>query len=172
MKKQTPRQRAILKALRNLVPKAPYADFVPIATQAQSKHMRNLLPVNAVFLATVAHIRHQHTDYDAMRDEGYDHDSARYFVADVIDEVLEEWGSSRGLETPDEFSEMDPDLHGERALYDDPAAYLTDRLENEDWPPKPQTGVVFDAPPDEPAVQTRDDPHEPEPPMDQITFLK
>lgn len=171
MKKQTPRQRAILRALRKLVPKAPYADFIPIATQAQSKHMRNLLPVNAVFLATVAHIRHQHTDYDAMRDEGYDHDSARYFVADVIDEVLEEWGSERGLETLDEFSELDPEMQGERALYDDPAEYLADRLESENWPPEPKTGVVFDAV-EEPKAEPEPNDQLPDPPMDDIRFLK
>ena len=105
MKANTPRQRAIHKALRDLIPLAPYADFAPIAEAARSKHMRNLTPVNGAFLATVAHIRHQHTDYDALRDDGYDHDSARFFVADAIEEKLLEWGSSRGLEG--EFADLD-----------------------------------------------------------------
>ena len=60
--------------------------------------MRNLTPVNGAFLATIAHIRHRYTDYDSLRDEGYDHDSARFFVADAIDQKLLEWGSTRGLE--------------------------------------------------------------------------
>lgn len=98
MKANTPRQKAIHKALRELIPLAPYADFEPIAMAARSRHMRDLTPVNSAFLATVAHIRHQHTDYDNLRDEGYDHDSARFFVAGDIDEILREWGSPRGLE--------------------------------------------------------------------------
>ncbi len=93
----TPRQKSIHKALRALIPLAPYADFEPIATAARSKHMRDLTPVNGVFLATIAHIRHRYTDYDDLRDEGYDHDSARFFVADAIDEKLREWGSSQQL---------------------------------------------------------------------------
>ncbi|NKB52893.1 MAG: DUF2293 domain-containing protein [Rhizobiaceae bacterium] len=108
MKANTPRQRAIHKALRALIPLAPYADFAPIAEAARSKHMRDLTPVNGAFLATIAHIRHQHTDYDALRDEGYDHDSARYFVAEDIEEKLREWGSSRGLDG--EFAEFDTEL--------------------------------------------------------------
>lgn len=98
MKANTPRQKSIHKALRELIPLAPYADFEPIATAARAKHMRDLTPVNGAFLATVAHIRHRYTDYDELRDEGYDHDSARYFVADSIDEKLQEWGSSQRLE--------------------------------------------------------------------------
>lgn len=103
MKANTPRQKAIHKAIRELIPLVPYSDFLPIATAARAKHMRDLTPVNGAYLATVAHIRHQHTDYDALRDEGYDHDSARFFVADAIEDKLREWGSTRGLDG--EFSE-------------------------------------------------------------------
>ncbi len=60
--------------------------------------MRELLPVNGAFLAAVSHIRHQHTDYDDLLDEGYDRDSARFFVADAINEKLQEWGCARTLE--------------------------------------------------------------------------
>ncbi len=99
LKANTPRQKAIQKALRELIPLAPYADFEPINIAARAKHMRDLLPVNGAFLATVAHIRHRYTDYDELRDEGYDHDSARFFVVDTINEKLQEWGASRGLES-------------------------------------------------------------------------
>jgi hypothetical protein len=98
VKANTKRQQSQLKALRALIPKASYADFSEIALAMRAKHMKDLTAVNAAFLATVAHIRHQHTDYDALRDEGYDHDSARFFVAEKIDEVLEEWGAPRGLD--------------------------------------------------------------------------
>ncbi len=98
MKASTPRQKAIHRALRELIPNAPLADFQPIAEAARGKHMRDLAPVDGVFLATIAHIRHRYTDYDDLRDEGYDHDSARFFVADAIDERLRQWGAPRGLE--------------------------------------------------------------------------
>ena len=102
MKANTPRQKAIHKALRELIPHAPYADFEPIALAARAKHMRDLLPVNGAFLATIAHIRHRYTDYDDLRDEGYEHDSARHFVAEDINEKLQEWGAPRGLESLEE----------------------------------------------------------------------
>ncbi|MEN0040188.1 MAG: DUF2293 domain-containing protein [Pseudomonadota bacterium] len=105
MRATTPRQKAIHKALRELIPLAPYADFAPIAEAARSKHMRSLAPRDGAFLATVAYIRHVHTDYDELRDDGYDHDSARFFVADAIDEKLREWGSPRGLENPEDLPE-------------------------------------------------------------------
>lgn len=99
MKATTPRQKAIHRALSDLIPHAPLSDFAPIAEAARGRHMRDLSPVDGAFLATVAHIRHRYTDYDDLRDEGYDHDSARFFVADAIDEQLRQWGAPRGLET-------------------------------------------------------------------------
>ncbi|MEE9374952.1 MAG: DUF2293 domain-containing protein [Rhizobiaceae bacterium] len=101
MKANTPRQKSIHKAIKELVPHAPLADFEPIAEAARSKHMRDLLPVNGVFLATIAHIRHHYTDYDDLRDEGYDHDSARFFVHNAINEKLTDWGSPRRLNKND-----------------------------------------------------------------------
>ena len=35
------------------------------------------------------------TDYDELLDEGYDAESARFFVRESINEVLEEWGAAR-----------------------------------------------------------------------------
>lgn len=97
MKATTPRQKAIVKALRDLIPRAPYADFEPIALASRAPHMRDLAPRDAAFLTTIAHIRHQHTEYDTLRDEGYDGDSARHFVMDDINEKLTEWGATRLL---------------------------------------------------------------------------
>lgn len=107
MKANTPRQRAIHKALRELIPLAPYGDFEAIALAARSKHMRDLAPVNGAFLATVAHIRHRYTDYDALRDEGYDKDSARFFVAEPTEEQLRLWGCTRGLGSADLDADQD-----------------------------------------------------------------
>ncbi len=99
VKANTKRQQGQLRALRDFIPLAPYADFSAIALAMRANHMRSLTPVNAAFLATVAHIRHMHTEYDSLRDEGYDHDSARFFVADAIDAQLLEWGAPRGLDS-------------------------------------------------------------------------
>jgi hypothetical protein len=57
--------------------------------------MRELPPSIAVWLATVAHVRHVHTEYDSLLDEGYDRDSARHFVIDAINETLTRWRATR-----------------------------------------------------------------------------
>lgn len=107
LKATTPRQKAVIKALRELIPQAPYADFEPIALAARARHMRELAPRNAAFLATIAHIRHRHTEYDALRDDGYDGDSARHFVLDAINEKLSEWGSTRFVSAEESDTDMD-----------------------------------------------------------------
>ncbi len=94
MKINSPRQKALQKALRKLAPMIPMLDSEAILTHAKSPHMQTLSPVDAVWLATLSHIRHQHTDYDQLRDEGYDEDSARHFVLDESNDVLMEWGAS------------------------------------------------------------------------------
>jgi len=109
MNANTPRQKAILKALRNHIPLAPYADFAPVFEAAKSKHMRNLAPRDCAFLASVAHIRHEHTDYDALLNEGYDLASARHFVLEDINELLSLWGASHFVDG----SETDPWDDGE-----------------------------------------------------------
>jgi len=89
------------QALRDLVPLIAYADSLPILQATRRPHMRTLAPVDAVFLATIAHIRHAHTDYDDLLAEGYDHEAARHFVMDEINIVLREWGASRGVTNVD-----------------------------------------------------------------------
>ncbi|TIR83698.1 MAG: DUF2293 domain-containing protein, partial [Mesorhizobium sp.] len=43
-----------------------------------------------------------HTDYDKLLAEGYDRDSARFFVIDETNEVLTRWRATRLLEEDDE----------------------------------------------------------------------
>lgn len=74
----TGRRRAIAKALTALLPLAPYADMERIRTDAGAVHMKTLPPGIAVWLATIAHVRHQHTDYEKLLAEGYDRNSARF----------------------------------------------------------------------------------------------
>ena len=106
LKANTPRQKAIHKAVREILPLVPYSDFTAVVSAARSKHMKDLLPTNAAFLSAVAHIRHQYTDYDELLEEGYDQDSARFFVASAIDEQLAEWGCKRGLEAIDPLDDL------------------------------------------------------------------
>lgn len=109
MTARTGRQRAIAKALTALLPMAPYADIEAIRTAASARHMRTLPPAIAVWLATVAHVRHQYTDYDELRDTGYDAESARHFTAAAINDKLTEWRATRLLDPdqPDEAEDED-----------------------------------------------------------------
>ncbi len=104
----TGRQRAIAKALTTLLPRGPYADMEAIRQKAGSKKMKTLPPQFSVWLAAVAYIRHRYTDYDALLEDGYDREAARFFVIDSINEKLTEWRSTRLLD-PDEVAE---DLEG------------------------------------------------------------
>ena len=94
----TGRRRAIAKALTVLLPMAPYADTEAIRTDAGAKHMKALPPAIAVWLATIAHVRHQHTDYEKLLAEGYDRDSARFFVVGQTNTVLTGWRATRLLD--------------------------------------------------------------------------
>jgi hypothetical protein len=94
----TKRRKAIAEALTLLLPGAPYADIEAIRAEAGSKHMRELPPTISVWLVTVAHVRHQHTDYDQLLAEGYDRDAARFFVIDRTNEVLTSWRATRLLD--------------------------------------------------------------------------
>lgn len=98
----TKRRKAISEALTLLLPGAPYSDIEAIRAEAGSRHMRELPPSIAVWLATVAHVRHQHTDYDQLLAEGYDRDAARFFVIERTNEVLTAWRATRLLDPDDD----------------------------------------------------------------------
>ncbi|RRI07002.1 DUF2293 domain-containing protein [Mesorhizobium tamadayense] len=102
MSAPTARRRAIAKALTALLPLAPYADMEKIRAEAGAVHMKTLPPTIAVWLATIAHIRHAHTDYEKLLAEGYDRDAARFFVIEQTNEVLTRWRATRLLEEDDE----------------------------------------------------------------------
>jgi hypothetical protein len=101
-KASTKRRKAIAEALTLLLPGAPYADIEAIRADAGARHLKELPPTIAVWLATVAHVRHQHTDYDQLLAEGYDRDAARFFVIDRTNEVLTSWRATRLLDPDDE----------------------------------------------------------------------
>jgi hypothetical protein len=104
MKAATNRQRAIGKALTLLLPQAPFSETEPIREAALQRKFRDLPPSIAVWLATVTHVRHVHTDYDALLAEGYDRDSARHFVVEQTNEVLTSWRATRLLDADDDES--------------------------------------------------------------------
>lgn len=108
MAARTGRQRAIAKALTALLPMAPYADIEAIRAASSARHMRDLPPAIAVWLATIAHVRHRYTDYDELRDSGYDKESARHFTADAINEQLTLWRATRLLDpdSPDDDEDI------------------------------------------------------------------
>lgn len=105
MKPSTGRQKALAKALTALIPLAPYADAEAIREAAGQRKLRELPPSIAVWIATVAHVRHVHSDYDTLLDEGYDHDSARHFVVDQMNAVLTNWRATRLVEADEDEGE-------------------------------------------------------------------
>lgn len=91
----TERRHSIGRHLRDLVPEAPAFDYDAVLDHAiASRGLRHARPERAAWLSLVAYIRHMHTDYDEMLAEGYDPDSARFFVVDQMNAVLAEWGAS------------------------------------------------------------------------------
>jgi len=99
---RTGRQRALAKALTALLPAAPYADMEKIRAEAGAAHLKTLPPSIAVWLAAIAHVRHAHTDYETLLAEGYDRDSARFFVIGQINDVLTRWRATRLLDADDD----------------------------------------------------------------------
>jgi hypothetical protein len=62
-----------------------------------SRGLKAGAPESAAWLSLVAYVRHALTDYDDLLAQGYDHDSARYFVVAHMEAVLAEWGVKRRL---------------------------------------------------------------------------
>jgi hypothetical protein len=91
-----PRIEALKEALRRLAPRIPRHEAGAVIDHAlSSPGLRGAAPETAAWLSLVAYVRHRLTDYDDLLAEGYDADSARFFVRDAINEVLERWGSPR-----------------------------------------------------------------------------
>ncbi len=89
---------ALRKALRSLAPLIPYADSEPVLERAAKLTRAELSVGAALWLAIVAHVRHRHTDYDALLTEGYDRDAARHFVVEETETVLRRWGCTRRID--------------------------------------------------------------------------
>lgn len=111
----TKRQTEIAKALRSLTPMIPFNEAAEVKQLAGQRHLRALPASVSVWLSLVAHVRHVHTDYDQLLGDGYDRDSARHFVLDDINAVLQRWQSTRlvdGSETEENLPDPVEDQAG------------------------------------------------------------
>jgi len=96
------RRAAIETALRRLAPRIPPHEFASIVDHAvDSPGLRSAQPEPAAWLSLVAYVRHIFTDYDELLRQGYDQESARFFVAAASDEILQQWGVRRRLASTD-----------------------------------------------------------------------
>jgi len=97
------RREAIQSAVRILAPRIPRHEFEAVADHALgSRGLHTASPEAAAWLSLVSYIRHRLTEYDSLLDEGYDADSARFFVLDDINSTLEQWGSPRRVAEGDD----------------------------------------------------------------------
>jgi len=96
------RRTEIESALRRLAPRIPDHELGAVIDHAlDSRGLRQAAPEQAAWLSLVAYVRHVFTDYDTLRDQDYDEDSARFFVAEEIEAVLKRWGVQRRLAAED-----------------------------------------------------------------------
>ena len=85
-------------ALRRLAPRIPTHELASVVDHAMdSPGLRVASPEAAAWLSLVAYVRHAFTDYDGLLNEGYDQESARFFVVSEITAVLKSWGVRRPL---------------------------------------------------------------------------
>lgn len=97
------RREAIESAVRILAPRIPRHEFEAVTDHALgSRGLHTATPETAAWLSLTAYIRHRLTDYDNLLEDGYDMDSARFFVLDDMNAVLEEWASPRRVEAEDD----------------------------------------------------------------------
>ncbi len=90
------RRAAIEAVLRQLAPRIPKHEFGAVLDHAlDSPGLQNASIESAAWLSLVAYVRHIFTDYDTLLADGYDVDSARFFVLDGMTVVLDEWGVRR-----------------------------------------------------------------------------
>lgn len=92
------RRARIEAALIRMAPRIPHHERGVVVDRAlDSKGLRMARPETAAWLALVSYVRHVFTDYDALLSQGYDTESARFFVAGEIEGVLAEWGCARSV---------------------------------------------------------------------------
>ena len=89
-------------ALRRLAPRMPSHEFGAVVDHAvDSPGLQAAAPDTAAWLSLVAYVRHVFTEYDELLSQGYDQESARFFVAPEIESILSGWGVRRPLTSED-----------------------------------------------------------------------
>jgi hypothetical protein len=92
----------IESTLRRLAPNIPAHEFKAVADHAvDSRGLSTASPESAAWLSLVAYVRHVFTEYDDLLAQGYEQDSARFFVLADIEAKLSEWGVRRKLNQED-----------------------------------------------------------------------
>jgi hypothetical protein len=92
----------IESALRRLAPRIPPHEVAAVVDHARdSSGLKPASPERAAWLSLVAYVRHMLTDYDELLEQGYDQDSARFFVASEMEAILASWGVRRSLSSED-----------------------------------------------------------------------
>jgi hypothetical protein len=94
-------KRADIEAsLRRLAPRMPEHEFGAVVDHAiDSPGLSAASAETSAWLSLIAYVRHALTEYDDLLRQGYDRDSARYFVAEEIDAILASWGVARRLQS-------------------------------------------------------------------------
>jgi hypothetical protein len=96
------KRRDIEGALGRLAPSIPPHEFAAVADHAvDSRGLSTASPETAAWLSLVAYVRHVFTEYDDLLAQGYEQDSARFFVLAGIEAKLSEWGVRRKLKQED-----------------------------------------------------------------------
>jgi hypothetical protein len=89
-------------ALRGLAPRIPPHEFSVVVDHAMDSPGLSVASAQAAaWLSLVAYVRHGLTEYDALLEQGYDRDSARFFVAAETDAILSRWGVRRRVSSGD-----------------------------------------------------------------------
>jgi hypothetical protein len=89
-------------ALKRLAPRMPPHELAAVVDHAlDSRGLKAAAPEAAAWLSLVAYVRHVFTEYDALLREGYEPDSARFFVRGAMEATLAEWGVRRRLADDD-----------------------------------------------------------------------
>jgi hypothetical protein len=86
-------------AVRRLAPRIPPHELESVVDHAlASRGLKSASAEAAAWLSLVAYVRHVFTEYDELLAQGYDQDSARFFVAADIQATLDGWGVQRRLD--------------------------------------------------------------------------
>ena len=92
------RRTEIEAALRRLAPRIRPHELAAVVDHAlDSRGLRSASAESAAWLSLIAYARHTFTEYDDLLEQGYDRDSARFFVAEDMQAVLTAWGVARRL---------------------------------------------------------------------------